>query len=133
MLGEIVSAVLGNAVAKLLSKWAPPRRAEEFSKIPREALRRRNRSLYFGASIVATLGFVAPYIFFLLVESKRGGWIAGAMLGLPFSGLLVYIAVIWSVLGAARAREFLGYFEAQQKMSIYIFYIAGIPLSLIGF
>jgi len=55
------------------------------------------------------------------------------MFGLPFSGLLVYFATVWCVLGAERARELLFYFETHQKMSIYIFYIAGVPLSLIGF
>lgn len=65
MLGEMVSAILGNAIAKLLSKWAPPREQKKFSKIPQETLGRRNKLLYLGASIVAILGFLP--LFFLLV------------------------------------------------------------------
>jgi hypothetical protein len=83
--------------------------------------------------VVATVGFFAPYFFFAQIASGRGAWFAGALFGLPFSAMLIYVVAIWCGFGAQRAREFIFYFELKQKMSVYVFYILGAPLSLLGF
>jgi hypothetical protein len=131
MLDEIISAIAGSAIAKMLSKLAPARMTGEFAAVPFEALERRNRWSYFGMLAVATLGFFAPYLF-PPAERARGGWFAGAIFGLPFTAMLIYVLVIWALLGGTRAREFLFYFEIKQKINIYVFYFLGLPLSVIG-
>jgi hypothetical protein len=127
---EIASAIVGNAIAGIVSKLAPARRAGEFAGMPFERLQRRNRWLYRGLLTIAVSGFVAPYLFF--TPGKFGLWFAGAIFGLPFSGMLAYMIVIWCALGSRRARELLFYFEAKQKTNIHVFYVLGAPLSLLG-
>jgi hypothetical protein len=131
MLDEIISAIAGSVVAKLLSKLAPARMRSEFATVPFETLERRNRLLYFGMLAAAILGFFSPFLF-TPVEHARGGWFAGAIFGLPFSAMLIYILAIWSLLDGRRARELLFYFEIKQKVNVYVFCFLGSPLAVIG-
>jgi hypothetical protein len=87
---EIVSAVVGNAIARIVSKLAPARRAGDFAGTPFERLQRRNRWLYYGLLTIAVFGFVAPYLFFTPGKFGFSAWFAGAIFGLPFSGMLAY-------------------------------------------
>ena len=129
---EIAGAIVGNAIAGIVSKLAPARRAGEFAGTPFERLQRRNRWLYRGLPTIAVFGFVAPYLFFTLGKLGFSAWFAVAIFGLPFSGMLAYMILIWCALGSRRARELLFYFEAKQKTNIYVFYVLGAPLSLLG-
>src|SRR4051794_13759157 len=131
MLDEILSAIAGNTIAEIVAKLAPPRKAGELATMPFETLERRNRWLYFGVMPVFFFGFFLPYPF-IHVGHGGVGWFAGAVFGLPFSALLIYLSAIWCLLGGRRAREFILYFEIKQKTHIYLYYFFGAPLSLIG-
>jgi len=131
MLDEILSAIAGNAIARMIAKVAPPRKVGEFAAVPFEILERRNRWLYFGTLLVSVFGFLLPFPF---IHAGHGGagWFAGAVFGLPFSALLIYVLLVWCLLGGRRARELIFYFEAKQGMNIRVFYFLGAPLSLLG-
>jgi hypothetical protein len=131
MLDEIISAIAGNAIARLVSKLLPARRAREFADVPFEMLKRRNKTLYFWMLAVAVFGFFLPYLA-IAVGHAGGPWVVGAIFGLPFSAMLIFIMMIWSLRGGRRAHEFLFYFEIKQRTNIYVFYFLGAPLSVIG-
>lgn len=131
MLDEIVSGIVGSTINEIVSKLAPPRKANEFAAVPFETLERRNRWLYFGSLTVFLFGFFLPYPF-IHVGHGGVGWFAGAVFGLPFSALLIYLSAIWCLLGGTRTRELIFYFEAKQKIHIFVFYFLGAPLSLLG-
>ena len=124
MLDEIISAIAGNAIAKLVSKLLPARRAGEFAGVPFEMLRQRNKRLYFCMLAVTVLGFFLPYLA-IAVGHAGGLWVVGAIFGLPFSAMLVFVMVIWSLRGGRRARELLFYFEIKQRTNMYVFYFLG--------
>jgi len=131
MLDEILSAIAGNAIVRMIAKLAPPRKVGEFAAMSLEVLERRNRWLYFGMLLVFIFGFFLPFPF-IHVGHGGAGWFAGAVFGLPFSALLIYVSVVWCVLGDRRARELIFYFEVKQGLNIRVFYFLGAPLSLLG-
>jgi hypothetical protein len=61
-----------------------------------------------------------------------GAWFAGAVFGLPFSAMLLFVIVARLALGKQRARELLVYFEIKQKTNIYVFCVPGAALAPIG-
>lgn len=131
MADEIISAIVGSTIAKIVSRWAPSRRKGEFASMPLEALQRRNRWLYRGLLFIAGAGFIAPYLLFTPAKI-RGAWFAGAVFGLPFSAMVAYVVAAWCVLGERRARELLFCFAARQKTSIYVFYVLAVPSLCLG-
>jgi hypothetical protein len=136
---ELLSAILGSLIAKVVSKLAPARRTGELADIPFETLEQRNRWLYRGMLGVGCFGFLAP-ILALAEHWKvgnesdlwRGVWFAGVVFGLPFTMMFVFLGIMWGVLGSRRTKEFLFYFERKQQTHIYVFYVLGVPLSVLG-
>jgi hypothetical protein len=139
MPGELLSAILGNMIARIVSKLAPPRRAGEFAGMSFETLEQRNRWLYRCIWGVACFGFSAP-IFALAAHWRvgnesdpwRGAWFAGVVFGLPFALMFAFLVVLWGARGSRRTRELLFYFERKQQTHIYVFYAFGVPLSVLG-
>jgi hypothetical protein len=131
MLDEFISGFVGSTIAEIASKLAPPRKSSEFAAVPFETVERRNRPFYFAVMPIFLFGFFLPYPF-VHVGHGSAGWFAGAVFGLPFAALLIYIAVIWCLLGGKRARELIFYFEAKQRTDIRLYYFFGAPLSLLG-
>jgi hypothetical protein len=138
---EIISGFVGATIAELVSKFLPARKAgqmgDEFLKIHEH----RNKWLYRGLLAASCLGFLTPFALFPPGADGRlgvghddwiGAWFAGAVFGLPFSAMLLFVIVTWLALGKQRARELLVYFEIKQKTNIYVFYVQGGALALIG-
>jgi hypothetical protein len=133
---ELLSAVLGNIIAKAVSKLAPARRVGEFANMPYETLEQRNQWLYRGMLAVGCFGFLAP-ILAIGVHWKPGngsdpGWLAGLVFGLPHMLMFAFLGIIWGALGSRRMRELLFYFERKEQTHIYVFYLYGVPLSVLG-
>jgi hypothetical protein len=131
MLDEIMSAIAGNAIAKLISKVVPARTTGEFAAVPFDIIERRNRSLYFGLLSVSIVGFFLPF-FFIPVKIEYALWVLGAVFGLPFSAMLIFTLAVLSLFGARRLRELMFYFEVKQKTNINVCYLFGSPMAVIG-
>jgi hypothetical protein len=136
---ELLSAIVGNLIARGVSRLAPARRGGEFADMPFEALQQRNRWLYRGMLGVCCFGFLAPILALaahLNVGNEsdpwRGAWFAGVVFGLPFTAMFAFLGIIWSALGSRRTKELLFYFERKQQTHIYVFYLFGLPLSVLG-
>jgi len=61
MIDELASAIVGNAIARLLAKWFPPRESSEFSSMSPQELKRRNGRHYVGILLAAAIGFFWPF------------------------------------------------------------------------
>jgi hypothetical protein len=138
---EIISGIVGATIGRLVSKFSAARRTGEFGNTSFEMLERRNKWLYRGLLAAFCLGVLTPYALFPPGAGGRVGvghgvwfpaWFAGAMFGLPFSAMLLFVIVTWLALGKQRARELLFYFESKQKMNVYVFYVLGAALTPIG-
>jgi hypothetical protein len=136
---ELLSAILGNIIAKVVSKLAPARRVGELTDMPFETLEQRSRWLYLSMLAVVCFGFLAPVLALAghwkvgnESDPWRGAWFAGLVFGLPFTLMFAVLGIIWCALGSRRTREFLFYFERKQQTHIYVFYLFGMPLSVIG-
>jgi hypothetical protein len=138
---EIISGFVGTTIAEFASKFLPARKAgqmgDEFLRIHEH----RNKWLYRGLLAAFCLGFLTPFALFPPGADGRlgvghgdwiGVWFAGAVFGLPFSAMLLFVIVTWLALGKQRARELLVYFEIKQKTNIYVFYVPGAALAPIG-
>jgi hypothetical protein len=137
---EIISGIVGTTIAELASKFLPARKAGELGDKFLKMHERRYKWLYRGLLASAALGFFTPYAVFPPGADGRlgvsdwtvGAWFAGAVFGLPFSAMLLFVIATWLALGKQRARELLVYFEIKQKTNIHIFYVFGAMLAPIG-
>jgi hypothetical protein len=138
---EIISGLVGATVAELVSKLRPARKADQLSDEFLKIHEHRNKALYRGLLLSSVVGFFTPYAVLLPGPDGRlgvghgnwiGAWFAGAVFGLPFSAMLLFLIVTWLALGKQRARELLVYFEIKQKTNIHIFYVFGAMLAPIG-
>jgi hypothetical protein len=138
---EIISGFVGATIAELVSKFLPARKAGQLGDESLKIHERRNKWLYRGLLASSVLGFLTPFALFPPGADGRlgvgpgdwiGAWFAGAVFGLPFSAMLLFVIVTWLALGKQRARELLVYFEIKQKTNIYFFYVFGATLAPIG-
>lgn len=131
MLDEIVSGILGGAIAQRLSKRFPPRNSKELSSIPAQELEVRNKYLYIAMLFACIVGFFSPFLL-VAFTNKKSAWVAGAMFGLPFLFLLLIALSVGMLSGFKRMRELIFYFEQQQNINIYVIYMLGAPLAALG-
>jgi hypothetical protein len=138
---EIISGFVGGTIAEFASKFLPARKAGQMGDEFLRTNEHRNKWLYRGLLAAFCLGFLTPFALFPPGADGRlgvghgewiGAWFAGALFGLPFSAMLLFVIFTWLALGKQRARELLVYFEIKQKMNIYAFYVPGAALAPIG-
>ena len=132
MIDEILSAIDGNAIVRLVSRIAPPRKKEEFDRIPPEELDRRNRRPFAVTLLLSFSMLFVPIVLFSPIQG-RSGWFAlsflGALIGGPFLAVLFAVAVIRIIWGAGRLREFGYYLAKKEQLDTRVYVVGGGLLS----
>jgi hypothetical protein len=133
MIDELISGLLGNTLAEIVSKLAPPRKKSEFDQLGIDTLRRRNNYLYVTAGGTFTAIFLAIFVSLIAGAWTHDGWQIGLMFGLPFSVMFLFVLCIGVLKGVGRVREFLHFCEIKTKFNIHVLIWPQVPFVLLGF
>ena len=131
MIDAVIEGLIGGYLGDRLLKLIPPKKKSAFDALSWDELRRRNGWIETAGLVVFGCTFLGFFVLFLAFGTNDA-WQAGAVMGLPFFVLFLFIGLVTLKSGWTRFREYWRYHELKHRIRLAVLLSLYIPSTALG-